>query len=75
MKRGIKILIVVVVALATNFGLHAAFGWGGHNRNCHHQNYHHGYHHHGYDKNHHGCANPWNTYGEQETTKQDTLVR
>jgi hypothetical protein len=29
MKRGYKIALVAIIAIATNFGLHAAFGWGG----------------------------------------------
>lgn len=68
MKRGFKIAIVAIVTLATNFGLHAAFGWGG-RAHCgnHYPGHgpHGGWGHHHYQHNHHDCgghgtcANPY----------------
>lgn len=35
MKRGVKFIIIAVVAIATNVGLHAAFGWHHHGPHTH----------------------------------------
>lgn len=74
MKRGMRILIVVVVATATNFGLHAAFGWGRPNHWRGHYDHHR--HHHGCNHldNNKGCANPWNhTNDDSSKMVNDTL--
>ncbi len=74
MRRGVKILIVVVVAAATNFGLHAAF-WGNcGNGQCGPNNYnHHGYWNQGGCNNQpNNCANPWGCNWNNSTTPTDT---
>lgn len=88
MKRGYKIAIVALVAIATNFGLHAAFGWGGHHQ--HWRNHHGGCGPngggcgpHGYYQNHHGCSNtnqvadPYGCshHGEPSNEMKDTLSK
>lgn len=74
MKKGFKVLIVVVVAAATNFGLHAAF-WANGNGHCgpQHSN-HHGYYQQGGCSNHNtNCANPWGCGGGNSSTPTDTI--
>ena len=65
MRRGIRFLIVAVVAIATNLGLHAAFGWCGKGywNNCGNGYYqgcgpNQGYWNNGSGSSN-GCANPW----------------
>ena len=75
MRRGIKVLIVAVVALGTNFGLHAAFGWCTPNHwRSHHDHHHHGHFNHSNDYNDHGsCAYPWNCAAGNASSSNDTL--
>jgi len=76
MRRGIKILIVAIVALGTNFGLHAAFGWC---RPSHWRGHHDHYRNHndcnrdGNFKGNNGCVNPWNYTGENSNMEKGTL--
>lgn len=76
MKNGIKVFIVAVVAIATNFGLQAAF-WGGCgnvNGQCGPQNNNHcGYYQPG-NCNHQNtnCANPWGCRGVNSNAPTDT---
>lgn len=79
MKRGYKIAIVALVAIATNFGLHAAFGWGGHHP--HWRNHQGGCGPHGYYQHQNGCSNQTNVadpygcthQGEHSNEIKDTL--
>lgn len=79
MKRRYKIAIVALVALATNFGLHAAFGWGGHHQ--HYRNHHGGCGHHGYYQEHPGCSNnsthadPLHCGRENNEAVKDTIAK
>lgn len=81
MKRGYKIALVAVIAIATNFGLHAAFGWGGQAHCGNHYPGHGPQGGYGHHRNHHcqdgsvgygNCANPYNQ--EQQQNKPDTLT-
>ena len=72
MRKGYRILIVAVVAIGTNLGLHAAFGWCGHGHwRSHHGHY---YHHHGCNENQGGCANPWG-YGNDQGVKDSIRTK
>ena len=74
MKKGIKIFIIIIVAAATNFGLHAAF-WGGcGNGQCGPQgNNHCGYYQQGnYNNQQNSCANPWGCSNTNSSTPTDT---
>lgn len=84
MRRGLRVLIVAVVAIGTNIGLHAAFGWCGNsywgkhkdqNGDCDHYRGHwNGYGGCGWN---HGCADPWNTKPNNGTVDgvKDTVPR
>jgi hypothetical protein len=74
MRSGIKILIVVIVAVATNFGLHAAFWGRQHNGYCGPEKggwYNQG----GCYQSAGSCANPWGCNGSNSTTPTDTTKR
>lgn len=79
MRRGIRIFIVAIVALGTNFGLHAAFGWcrPNHWRGHHdHYRHHNGCDNHGNYNGNEGCANPWNCAPVNASTNdvRDTIL-
>ena len=84
MRRGYRALIVALVAIGTNFGLHAAFGcWGpGYWRNhghCGPGDFKNGYynHHNGCNGNYNGCADPWNCAPKNNSVDgvKDTLPK